>query len=262
MEAVIGSVIALFTAGFKMGVDIGAMIIGGIAAMWQKIYSMTGHFLGMIVSAVQNSVKVVLQGAVDAYNKVAELLHWEPVELEMKGDWGAQVEDAFRKTGDVFGNFAERTWKARDKSFDAIRPWDAYAWEMAKEGGQSAWDGVKGIPAALDQSEAAGKWVDGIAGKIMRWADGLAGSKPGAAGERKPGGIGDAKAGDIVGDRSITRNVDSLAKVGLYNFSRSAEDNLDLRRNNLLEAIRNGIDRMAGKERSGPSAALPALGSV
>ncbi len=67
---------------------------------------------------------------------------------------------------------------------------------------------------------------------------------------------------DIVGDRGITRQVDSRAKIGLYNFSRSAADNLDLRRNNLLEAIRNGIDRMASQGQGGQVRAMPALGSV
>lgn len=269
VAATVGTIISIISQLTQFLSLLGGNILAWAAMIVDKIASVIGRFLGEIVRSIQDTIKTVLSGAVAAYNKVASLLHWDQVELEM-GDWGSKVEESLGGAGKAMArSMLDGAQKALDIAGKAEGAY-AYGSTLMDEGEGMVRKGAGTLTGMIDKSDAAGKWIDRIAGKITGWASGF--SKNVKANAKKQAEDADKatldKAApekadkDIVGDRGITRKVDSLAKVGLYNFSRSAEDNLDLRRNNLLEAIRNGIDRMASQGQGGQVRAMPALGSV
>ena len=273
LQFAVGGIMGLLSACFKLGVDLGAGLIGGTQWLLGKIFSLVTGLVGKVAGLVRGLFQGILDSALWVYNKVGSLLHLDPVELEL-GDWEEKVKQGPGAIlGEAFQEAAEDTFSARNKIFDQVRPYDAFAAELGVGGLVKMKDSIMGVPSAMDASDAFDKSIDRIAGNITAWAKGL-GNDVKATAKKQAEDAAQAtleKAAleqaapairDIVADRGLARQVDSLATIGLYNFSRSAEDNLDLRRNNLLEAIRNGIDRMASQGQGGQVRAMPALGSV
>ena len=266
----VGGVIGLLTACFKLGVDLGAAIFGGGQWVLGKLLKLVDGFIGTVMGWVRSLVQGIIDGVLWAYNKVASVLHMDHVEIEL-GDWGGKAKEGTRLMGDSFLEASQDTFNARNKIYDMVRPVDAFAAELGVgQGLMKIKDGMAATYEGGKAADAFDKMVDGVAGKITGWARGFGNDvKANAKKQAEEAGKAtldkakpEAKVKDIVGDRGITRKVDSLAKIGLFNFGKSAEQNLDLRRNNLLEAIRNGIDRLAAGGRGGQAAAMPALGSV
>lgn len=197
------------------------LVVNTVKGLWNMLIGSLKVGVGGFLS----SLEMFLESVLKAYNTVASTVGMDVVDEKVSLGGRELVESGASQAKEGWSQVTTGNMDVMNASLDRY------------EGFRDAADGV-----AEKISGMIGNVTEGITENIRKTAENA--EKAVLGGGNAPASEDDGMGGASSAAKGM--EVDSLAKIGLYNFAQAATDSLDMRRNRLLEGIKSGIDALRG----------------
>ena len=197
------------------------LVVNTVKGLWNMLIgSLKAGMGGYLVY-----LETILSGVLKAYNMVASAVGMDVVDEKVSLGGRELARSGASQAKEGWEQITTGNMDVMNASLDRYEGFRDAADGVAEKIGGMIGDVTEGITESIRKTaENAENAVLGGASAPASEDDGMGGAPRAAKG----------------------MEVDSLARIGLYNFAQAATDSLDMRRNRLLEGIKSGIDALKG----------------